>query len=254
MEGNWEKVKDSLSTTVRLISRFGFSDKNIVAPLALLPIAYYVMKRGNSSFDKSSKAEDAAAQVAIRRWLIFSTLKNAFGSSTDTSLTRLRELLNTCGKTTPFPADLLCKSLGIEPQLSELEIDSMLGYGYQGRYTYLVLSLLYPDRNLKDTVFHEDHIFPQSEFKMRALKKRGYDDAKVEAYMSKYNTLPNLELLTDSENTSKNATPFDEWIKTREPGFRTWHLIPNVADLGFDSFEEFYEARRALIVAALKQI
>ena len=254
MEGNWGKVKDSLTTTVRLISRFGLSDKNIVAPLALLPIAYYMMKRGDSSFDKSSKAEDAAAQIAIRRWLIFSTLKNAFGSSTDTSLTRLRELLSTCDKTTPFPVDLLYKSLGIEPQFSELEIDSMLGYGYQGRYTYLVLSLLYPDRNLKDTVFHEDHIFPQSEFKIRALKRRGYDDVKVKAYMSKYNTLPNLELLTDSENTSKNATPFDEWIKTRESGFRTKHLIPDVADLGFDSFEEFYEARKALMVAALKQL
>jgi hypothetical protein len=254
IEGNWERVKDSLSTTVRLISRFGFSNKNIVAPLALLPIAYYVMRRGSSSFDTSEKVEDAAAQVAIRRWFIFSTLKNAFGSSTDTTLTRLRELLSTCDKTTPFPADLLYKSLEIEPRLSELGIDSMLGYGYQGKYTYLVLSLLYPDRDWKDAIFHEDHIFPQSEFKVRGLKKRGYDEAKVEAYVSKYNTLPNLELLTGTENMSKNATPFDEWIKTRDAGFRKRHLIPDIADLGFDSFEEFYGARKARIVESLKQL
>ena len=57
IEENWEKIKASLSTTVRLISRFGFNEKNVVAPLALLPIAFYLMKRGNSSFDTSSKAD-----------------------------------------------------------------------------------------------------------------------------------------------------------------------------------------------------
>jgi hypothetical protein len=119
IEANWGAVKESLHTTVRLISRFGFGDKNIVAPLALLPIAYFIMKRGNTSFDKSSRADDADAQVAIRRWFVFATLKNAFGSSTDTTLTRLRELLSRCDRTASFPADQLYKSLGIEPQLSE---------------------------------------------------------------------------------------------------------------------------------------
>ena len=79
IEGNWENIKQFLATTVRLISRFGFNEKNIVAPLALLPIALYLMKRANSAFDTSSKADDADAQIAIRKWFVFSTLKNAFG-------------------------------------------------------------------------------------------------------------------------------------------------------------------------------
>jgi hypothetical protein len=239
IEGNWEKIKESLSTTVRMISRFGFNSKNVVAPLALLPIALYLMKRGNSSFDTSSKAEDADAQVAIRKWFVFSTLKNAFGGSSDTTLTRLRELLNACGPTTPFPVDVLYNSLEIEPVLNDAEIDRILGYGYQGRYTNLVSSLPYPDRNWKDAVFHEDHIFPQSEFQVRALKKRGYDDTKVQSYMSRYNILSNLQLLTDSENLSKNATPFDQWIQTRDPSFRKRHLIPDLPTYGLDSFDEF---------------
>lgn len=254
IEGNWEKIKESLSTTVRLVSRFGFNAKNIVAPLALLPIAFYLMKRGNSAFDTSSNAEDADAQIAIRKWFVFSTLKNAFGGSSDTTLTRLRELLNACGPTTPFPADSLYKSLGIEPRLNEAEIDRILGYGYQGRYTNLVLSLLYPDRDWKDAVFHEDHIFPQSEFQLRTLKKRGYDDTKIQAYMSKYNVLPNLQLLTDSENLSKNATPFDEWIQTRDNDFHKRHLIPDLTNYGFDFFDKFSYARAALIVEALKRL
>ncbi|HVC59955.1 MAG TPA: DUF262 domain-containing protein [Acetobacteraceae bacterium] len=252
IEGNWEKIKLSLSTSVRLMSRFGFNARNIVAPLALLPIAFYLMKRGNWSFDTSSKAEDADAQVAIRKWFVFSTLKNAFGGSSDTTLTRLRELLIACGPTTQFPVDTLYRSLGIEPQLNDAEMDRTLEYGYQQRYTNLVLSLLYSDRDWKDAVFHEDHIFPQSEFQVRAMKKRGYDDARVQSYVSKFNALPNLELLTESENLSKNATPFDEWIQTRDTTFRKRHLIPNLPSYGFDSFEEFIQGRTALIKTALK--
>lgn len=254
IENNWESIKQALSTTVRLISRFGFNSKNIVAPLALLPIAFYLKKRGNPSFDTSSKSDDAEAQIAIRKWFIFSTLKNAFGGSSDTTLTRLRELLASCNIETPFPDDALYKSLGIEPRLSDTEIEHIQGYGYQGRYTNLVLSLLYPDRDWKDAVFHEDHIFPLSEFQIRPLKKRGYDDARVKSYISKSNLLANLQLLTESENLSKNATPFDEWIKTRDASFRKRHLIPEITSYGFDSFEEFFKARGSLIVDVLKKL
>lgn len=254
IEANWDRIKQSLALTVRLISRFGFTAKNVVAPLALLPIAFYLMKRGNAAFDTSSKAEDADAQIAIRKWFIFATLKNTFGGSSDTTLTRLRELMANCDPATPFPAENLYKSLAIQPQLSDDEIERVLGYGYRGRYTNLVLSLLYPDRDWKDAVFHEDHIFPQSEFQLRALKKRDYDDPKVQSYLSKFNVLSNLQLLTESENLSKNATPFEEWIQTRDATFRKRHLIPVLPLYGFDSFEDFSSARSALIVEELKKI
>lgn len=254
IEANWEKITKFLPTTVRLLSRYGFTAKNVVAHLALLPIALYLMKRGNPSFDTSSKAEDADAQVAIRRWFIFSTLKNAFGSSSDTTLTRLRELLNIVGRTTPFPADGLYRSLEIEPQLNDDEIDHILGSGYQGRYTYLILSLLYPDRDWSDAIFHEDHIYPKSQFRAGSLKKRGYDEARVQAYLSKYNTLANLELLTVQDNLSKLATPFEEWIQTRDGNFRERHLIPDLESYSMDSFEEFIKERTALIKGKLKSL
>ena len=166
----------------------------------------------------------------------------------------MRELLNCCEQTTPFPAESLYESLEIEPRLKDAEIDRLLGFGYHGRYTNLVLALLYPDRDWKNAVFHEDHIFPQSEFTLRGLKRRGYDDAKVQVYMSKYNVLSNLQLLTDSENLSKNATPFDDWIQTRDIDFRKRHLIPELTNYGFDFFEEFSSARASLIVQALKKL
>ena len=254
IEGNWERIKLALETTVRLVAKFGFSAKNVVAPLAMLPIALYLMKRGNRAFATSSESEDANAQIAIRKWFIFSTLKNAFGGSSDTTLARLRDLLDSCGPNSPFPAMDLYALLEIEPQLNDAEIDRILGYAYQGRYTYLVLSLLYPDRDWKDAVFHEDHIFPQSDFQVRKLKKRGYTEAKVEAYMSTHNTLCNLQLLTESENLSKSATSFDDWIKTRDALFHSRHLIPDMENYGFDHFEEFCEKRTVLIMKKLRAL
>jgi len=103
--------------------------------------------------------------------------------------------MHDCKATTPFPADTLYKSLGIEPRLNDAEISQILQYGYQGRYTNLVLSLLYPDRDWKDAVFHEDHIFPQSEFQVRPLRKRGYNDGKIQSYQSKYNVLANHNVI-----------------------------------------------------------
>lgn len=252
IESNWESIKETLAVTVRLISRFGFQAKNVVAPLALLPIAFYLRKRGNPNFDKSSSEEDAEAQIAIRKWFVFATLKNAFGGSSDTTLTRLRQILMKGDSV--FPAEEMYRSLDIEPSFTDAEVDRVLEYQYQGRYTNLILSLLYPDRDWKDAVFHEDHIFPQSEFKATLLRRRGYDDTKIQLYMSRFNTLSNLQILTDSENTSKNATPFDEWLKTRDVTYRSRHLIPDMADYSFGNFEEFFEARRKSIVAALKAV
>ncbi len=254
IEKNWDSIKEALACTVRLISRFGFHSKNVVAPLALLPIAYYLLKRDNPQFDKSSTKEDAAAQVAIRKWFVFSTLKNAFGGSSDTTLTRLRQILIRGNSDALFPAEELYKSLEITSSLSDAEIERVLEYQYQGRYTNLVLSLLYPDRDWKGSVFHEDHIFPKSEFTIPSLRRRGYDENKIECYMSSFNTLQNLQLLTDSENTSKNATPLDKWLRARDSKFRSRHLIPDLPDYTLDYFEEFSNARRELIIPALRSL
>lgn len=257
IEKNWPNIKNALETTVRLMSRFGFTDKNIVAPLALLPIALYIHRRGNYAFDTSSDADDAKAQVAIRKWFIMGTIKNAFGGSSDTILTRLRAtLIDAVAENTKdeFPADALYKSLEIVPTFNEAEIDRILGYAYQGRYTNLALSLLYPDRDWKNAVFHEDHIFPKSIFDRREMKRLKFTDHQMDFYMANFNNLPNLELLTDSENLSKNADPFDNWLKTRDAGFCFRHLIPTIRSYTFHDFEEFIQERKKLIAAALSNI
>lgn len=257
IENNWPSIKSALETSVRLMSRFGFTDKNIVAPLALLPIALYIHRRGNFSFDTSSDADDVKAQAAIRKWFVISTIKNAFGGSSDTILTRLRTILDDAvalNSKDGFPADALYKSLEIDAGFNDSEIERILGYGYQGRYTNLALSLLYPDRDWKNAVFHEDHIYPKSKFDRREMKALNFDDSKMNYYIETFNCLANLELLTNSENMSKNASQFDDWLRSRDAGFRARHKIPTITSYSFDNFREFVDERKKLIEAALRKI
>ena len=254
IEDNWENIKTYLATTVRLVAKFGYRWENIVAELALLPVSFWLMKSGEESFDKSSNRDDVAAQSDIRRWLTLVMLKGAFGSSSDTTLKNLRDVLLKVTSYESFPSGELNAALGIDASLSDNEIENVLTRKYRGRYTYLILSLLYPNRDWKDTVFHEDHIFPAAEFGVRELRKRDYSEERIERYQSQFDTVVNLELLTDTENLAKNATPFNEWIATRDEGFKKRHLIPELGSYDLDAFENFVETRRPLLVAQFKAI
>lgn len=127
-----------------------------------------------------------------------------------------------------------------------------MNYKYATRYSFLILSLLYPGRDWKDKRFNEDHIFPKAEFHTKNLRARGYDYATIDACQKVYNTILNLDLLDDSENKSKNATPFDRWIKFRDDNFKERYLIPQIDNYGLDNFLEFIEARKKLLVKQIK--
>ena len=151
-----------------------------------------------------------------------------------------------------MPTLLRCST--IESSFNPMEIDSMLQTNYSTRYSYLILSLLYPGRDWKDKTFHEDHIFPQTEFQRKKLKARGYDDEKISKYLSCYNTICNLELLDESENKTKNAKPFDEWISERDDNFKQRHHIPIMNDYSFDNFLEFIELRKKTLIDFFQKI
>lgn len=251
IEDNWEKTKDAVRDTVKLVSRFGFNDKNLVTKLALLPIAQYVRNKNSSTYVTSSEVNDVKDQNNIQKWLLMAILKNLLGGSSDTTLNQMREVVGKEGNM--FPVKELSDKLKVDLTFTDIELDKLLSYNYGTRYSYLILSIIYPGRDWKDKTFNEDHIYPQASFRTKDLRKRGLSDDVIEKYQAVYNSIANLELLEDSENKSKNATPFDEWIKSRDANFKARHLIPEMEDYGYDHFMEFIEARRELIKEAIKK-
>ena len=142
IEDNWENVKTYLAATVRLVRKFGYRWENVVAPLALLPISFWLMKGEKHSLDKSSKREDVKVQSEIRKWLGIALLKKSFSGSSDTTLRSLREALLKVTSSNTFPSAQLNAALGID-SISDAEIEDLLMEKYRGKYSYLVLSLLY---------------------------------------------------------------------------------------------------------------
>jgi len=252
IENNWDNIKDNIKKTISLVSKFGFNDKNLVAKIALLPIALYLDKLDIKNFVDSSNNDDARNQLIIQKWLILTLLKNAFGSSSDTILKNLQDVINEQVNYSVFPYEALNKKLNIEPSFNDTEIDNLLATNYGTKYSYLILSLLYPDRDWKDKKYEEDHIFPKSEFTKTKLKHRGYDDTMISKYIKDYDCIVNLELLTETENREKNAEPFDTWFAKRDNNFKERHLIPTVQSYNFDNFLDFISERKKILIAKLK--
>ena len=254
IEENWSNIKAGIENTIRLVSKFGFNDKNITSAMALLPIAYYLIKLDKNNYVNSSAQNDVSNQTLIQKWLILVLLKNSFGGSSDTTLSNLRAELGSIGDYSDFPFDELNKRLGIRADFTDEEIDQLLHTNYKTRYSFLILSLLYPNRDWKDSVYHEDHIFPKSEFTAAKLRTRGYDDKRVEEYRKYYNTILNLQLLTDSENLEKKAKDFDSWIVKMHHNFKDTHKIPVMASYHFDDFIDFITERRKILRTLLTSL
>ena len=164
IEDNWLSIKSGIENTIRLISKFGFNNKNITAAMALLPIAYYLIKLNKKNYINSTDKDDVKNQTIIQKWLILVLLKNSFGGSSDTTLSNLRAELVSVADYSKFPFDELNKKLGIGASFTNEEIENLLHANYKSKYSYLILSLLYPNRDWKDSNYHEDHIFPRSLF------------------------------------------------------------------------------------------
>lgn len=252
IENNWDNITDNIENTISLVNKFGFNDKNLVAKIALLPISFYWGKLNKKNFVDSTDKDDVRNQIIIQKWLILTLLKNAFGGSSDTILKNLQDVLNEQTDHSVFPYEALNKKLNIEPSFNDTEIDNLLATNYSTKYSYLILSLLYPDRDWKGKKFEEDHIFPKSEFTTAKLKHRGYDAGRIAEYQKYFNCIINLELLTDSENREKSAEPFDTWFASRDSNFRDRHFIPTVHSYNFDNFIDFVDERKKLLVAKLK--
>lgn len=92
-------------------------------------------------------------------------LKSAFGGSSDTTLTNIHNVIGLIGD--KFPFNEINTKLIIDSSFTDGEIENWLNTNYSTRYSFLILSLLYPNRVWKDTRFNEDHIYPKTEFERK---------------------------------------------------------------------------------------
>ncbi len=251
LEAAWDGIRDALLLTVRLVESFGFNGQTIRAHSAILPIAYYLYRKGaDERFLTQSAYRDD--REAIRGWLVRSLLKASgiWGSGLDTLLTALRATITNEG-TDAFPAQELGtvmarrgKSLSFERD----EIEELLDMDYGDRRVFALLSLCYPFVDLRNQ-FHIDHVFPRALATPARLRRAGISEEEIPELRARVNRLPNLQLLEGHINEEKQAKPPLVWARAHfadERQFEGYCARHDLVDLPSDvtEFDNFFEKRR----------
>ena len=248
----WESIKTAIRAGVNLINSFGIDRENLTSVNAVIPVIYYLYKNPGKTL-LGSTPFDARNANRIRRWLIMVLLKGAFGRAADGLLTGIRSRIHAIvDPDADFPLEeinAMIDTTGMKTAFDESAIDDILNKTYQGKQTFLALSLLYDNATWTLSSFHQDHIFASSLFK---------DSDKFSVpmeWISFKNRIGNLCLLIATENMEKQDLPVEEWLETRDQGFLKRHLIPEDRSLWtLDQFPQFLEARERLISARYKSL
>lgn len=251
IEQKWGEVTESLRLTVNLIESFGYSRDTLASNNALIPIAYYLLKKENpSNFIQSRHFQEDRER--IQKWLTSSLLKRAFSGQPDNVISPIRQIISKNFEA--FPLSQIVESFRGKSKsiiFNEDDIDSLFGYYYGSAYTFSTLAVLYPTLDFRNK-FHIDHIFPRSLFKRKTLLKNGVAESKIDEFIENVDYLANLQLLEGVPNMEKSNKDFQEWMFETFPDSQTRQLymeknyIPDV-DLSLPNFSEFFEKRTELM-------
>ncbi len=258
IELNWENISKSIKTAVLLISSLGYHRDNLTSNNAIIPIAYYLMKRNNpKNFIESTQY--LSERRKIFNFLSTVLLKRIFSGQPDNVLRPIRDIIDNSKEVFPL-TEIVEKFRGTNKAINfnEDEIDNLFYYQYGQSYSYSSLALLYPNLDYKNK-FHLDHIFPKSKFTEKKLLKLGINSEKINFYLENYNSLANLQLLEGIPNQEKSDKNFNEWLNETYPdennrkNFMGKNYIPNV-ELTIENFEEFITLRKQLMKTAFSNL
>ncbi len=237
---NFKDISNAIKKAVDSLVKLGYSTEMLSSQNALIPYIYYLYKGGN---DKNI--------TGLKKYLAVSQLKNLYGVASNAALTNTRAALETlnCKKVdfdiTLFDSVILVGDRNFK--LTEEDINSYMDKE-KGKYTFYILSLLYPNLKLDQIIFHQDHAHPYNAFEN--LDKNKLSKEQIELWKRLRDTLPNLELLEGSENESKNDMSLTDWIKK---GNKVEYSDENEST-DLYNFENYYNKRKENMITELKKI
>lgn len=262
IQQEWQGIKDCIKATFLLVRRFGINPQSLTSKNAVIPICYYLYKKEYSgeplfnNINNLAKLHDQRASIS--QWFYMALLKGVFGGQADAILTSMRDVLDKSITETVFPLSKLIdryKASNKDLRFDVDYIDSLLNIEYGEGRCRALLHLLFPEMNATE-VFHIDHLHPKSKFEKKYLKKQVYLQADEDLFdfyskSSHWNAIPNLHLLNDSQNLSKNDRSLKDWIEDKNIHLTDKDLLAEGVNLDFSEFKLFYEQRRSALKARL---
>ncbi len=250
LEARWEGLVDALRLAVGLLADFGFSEATLSANSVLIPVAYYVYRRGLTEPYRTSLSY-VNDRAALRSWVVRSLVKpGIWGSGLDTLLRELRRVIAEHGACS-FPLTTLESAMaarGKSLTFSEEEIDDLLETPYGHKRAFPLLTLLFPHVDTRN-LFHIDHVFPRALFKRSKLLDAGVPAAQLDELEQLANGLPNLQLLEGPINVEKQDKLPSVWALQAlpDPTKRAHYLATqDLEDLPttIADFSDFHQVRR----------
>lgn len=241
----WDDIKEATLELFRLLRMYGLNGQTLTSNYATLPILYYIYQRKIwKNFVENLSCEND--RTIIKRWLMKTLLLRTFGFRSDGSLRKSRNVLQN-GEWRTFPAIEIEHEIGQSVTESDF-YETVLSYQKESRMAFVVLSLLYQGTTFDGFGYHLDHIHSAKVCIEKGLNK------------DVWNSVVNLQMLSERENESKGAMELSEWVDKKtasasvsKDGFLESHLIPNT-DLSIEHFTEFIEARKKLLIERLKMV
>ncbi|MGO4534932.1 DUF262 domain-containing protein [Leifsonia sp. 2MCAF36] len=260
LDRNWDVISSSLQLAAGLLSDFGLSAATLSASSVLIPIAYYVHRRGLTQNYRESVRE-AKDRELLRSWTLRSLIMpGVWGSGLDTLLRDLRQVILDYGKS-GFPAAEIEKRMTLRGKslvISDAQVEEILDLSYGSARTFAVLATLFPHVNTRN-LHHVDHIFPQSLLSTSKLKEAGLDSAAIGELQDKRDRLANLQLLEGLENVAKSDVLPAVWAEAAYPtedalrAYQDRNVIVSLPSALTD-FDPFYEARRVALARRISSV
>ena len=239
----WDNIKNALVSTVELVDSFGLCMDNMSSETPLLLIAYYLYKK-EETISKSDREN-------IKVWLIRSLIKpRIWSSGANSLLTAIRGIIqnsieNNRGHFPVTEIEDRMERRGKSLEFTQEELQA-LTLSINDRTVFVLLTLLC-EVDLLNNKYDIDHIFPHAKLTLEALKSTDVSTEKHDDYVAMRDSLPNLQLLKESENKSKQDTLPSSWLASLDSDKRQEYITKNLlGDVpeGLDEFDAFYEARR----------
>ncbi len=196
IEDNWEKITKSIYNATELLETFGYAGYlGSAYILSSLAYFYFLNPKLNPKMDKNNEEQ---ALKFVRN----AQIMGYFGGSTDTKLSVIAHSIKEARTFEEFNHNL-AKHQTWPLKITNDAIEDMI-YSSSDALVFPILQILYPNLNYKTTIFHIDHIYPKSKFKV-GNKKLDKDFCG--------NHLYNLQLLEGAENSTKKDKDPEVWLK-----------------------------------------
>ena len=252
IEGNWEKIRNAIILSVKLISNFGFNGDSLTTYNAVIPIANYIYYNNyDNKFLISSHYQ--GDRQKIKEWLAKVILKGIFGGTPDAIYPVIRRLI----KESPFSFPLESITEHYRGRQRSIifdmdELDALLELKYNDKKTYSLLMLLYPSIN-QTFIYHKDHLHPRSHFNKVNYRLLGLTVEDTIFYDNYKDRIANIRLLPNTQNLEKRDMTLQAWVEQNFDNqnaihhfLKQHHLSENVS-LDFKDFKEFVLEREKYI-------